>query len=96
MKAIGNGTINAAIFASLGCLFAIVFQSMAYWGPGMRWFWVGVILAYSSMFLSVLFAVMNRTMAKLNDLDIFIRVLSVIVVIFSGLWTTFVVAMWLG
>lgn len=93
-------TISIAIFAGLAWGFGMVFQTMAYWGPdgtvSWAWFWTGVGASYVSMVLSVLLIILNIKDRKLNVFDIFIRILSFLVVIVTCLWTTFVTAMWMG
>jgi hypothetical protein len=81
------------IFTIIGFLFSYEFQSMAYWGRGLTWYWFGASLAYVFSVLSLITFIMMRFKKKIhtNEIGFFLTVISVIVSILTILWTTFVI-----
>lgn len=74
--------------------FSRIFQEMAYWGNGLTWFWVGVILAYLIGLLGVMFIVLSLKKRESNQKTVclnILRTISILALGFGFLWTTFVI-----
>ncbi|GGB41930.1 hypothetical protein GCM10011409_19350 [Lentibacillus populi] len=89
------------VFLSLLCaigvfLMSSAFQSMAYWGNDLTWYWVGVAFTYFIWLMGIVFLVIAIT-RKVNVKGKLIFGLSMlgiatfIILICGFLWTTFVI-----
>ena len=73
-----------------------VFQSMAYWGEGLTWYWVGVSFTYLIWLIGIVLLVLARTRkttAK-GKLIVGLPIMGIatfILLICGCLWTTFVI-----
>lgn len=72
------------------------FQSMAYWGNDLTWFWVGIAFTYFLWLMGIVFLVVaitreEKVKGKLKfGLPLF-GIATFILLIFGFLWTTFVI-----
>ncbi len=93
------------VFLSLLCAVAVfimssVFQSMATWGEGFAWYWIGVIFTYFIWLLGIIFLVIARKInitsksyaegKLLFGLPV-MGIVSFIILICGVLWTTFII-----
>ncbi|TQS70635.1 hypothetical protein DX933_17910 [Ornithinibacillus gellani] len=88
-------------FLSLLCAIGVFlmsgpFQSMAYWGSDMTWYWVGVSFTYFLWLMGIVFLVLAITKkehmkGKLTFGLTIAQVTTVILLISGFLWTTFVI-----
>jgi len=72
------------------------FQSMAYWGNDLTWYWVGVTFTYFLWLMGIVFLVIAITRkANAKGKLIFglpiLGIASFVLLIFGFLWTTFVI-----
>ncbi|SHG56516.1 hypothetical protein [Ornithinibacillus halophilus] len=89
------------VILSLVCAVAMLlmsttFQSMAYWGEGLTWFWVGVSCTYLLWLMGIVFlavAITKRT--DLNPkLSIGVSIMGIVsfILLLCGFgWTTFII-----
>jgi hypothetical protein len=89
------------VFLSFLCALGVfimssVFQSMANWGEGLTWYWVGVTFTYFIWLLGITFLIMaiikkeNIKGKLLFNLPI-MGIVSFIILIFGFCWVTFVI-----
>lgn len=72
------------------------FQSMAYWGNDLNWYWVGVAFTYFLWLMGIVFLVIAITRkanvkGKLTFGLSMLGIASFILLVFGFLWTTFVI-----
>jgi hypothetical protein len=93
MKKIKHWGVISFFLATVGLIFSIKFQSMAYWGPGGAftwiWYWVGAFLSYFCSLMAIVCMLLN----KANNNVVLIAFNSIIIVP-SLLWTTFIIIAW--
>jgi len=96
MKYLG---ILSLVSSVIGFVFSMNTQSMAYMGPNgemtMNWFWLGAVLSYFFLIIALLFLiVLKRNNSKLTIVDLLFTSLSIILIIITGIWTTFIIIAW--
>lgn len=85
---------NLYIFLSLLCavsvfLMSSVFQSMAHWGEGTIWYWVGVTITCLIWLLGIIFLVVaKKSRAKSKSI---MGIVSFIILICGFFWTVFII-----
>lgn len=93
MDNINKWEIISLVLAIIGVTFSMMFQGMAYWGPGgsLTWigFWVGAILSYFFSLSSIACMFLNKD--KLHTLMVTINI---ILISATMLWTTFIIIAW--
>ncbi|MBB2480769.1 hypothetical protein H5P36_11235 [Bacillus sp. APMAM] len=90
------------IFSTIGIIFSMLFQDMAYWGKDtMVWYNVGAIMSYVSSILALIFLVfLVIRIAHLHHkkfaflFNNFIMICSGFLIFASLLWTTFIIIAW--
>lgn len=72
---------------------SMIFQSMAYWGTGMIWYWIGVVITYSILLVGVYlsFKVPIKNNDKISLLRLGIRIILSTSLVLGFLWTTFII-----
>jgi len=91
--------IFSFISAIIGFFFSVKFQSMAYLGSNgtlsMKWFWLGAVLSYIFSILAIVFLVLyKKNNIKPNYIYISLKVVSIILIVVSMIWTTFIIIAW--
>lgn len=88
----------AFFFLSLICsisvfYLSILFQKMAYWGNGLFWFWIGVGFTYTVWLVGLILWIKVFTYkdSSYSFLVVSLAILTIILLIVSFLWTTFVI-----
>lgn len=89
------------VFLSLLCAIGVFlmigpFQSMAYWGNGLTWYWIGAAFTFFIWLMGIVFLVLAMTRKeKVRGKLIFglpiLGVASFVILICGFLWTTFVI-----
>lgn len=77
-------------------LFSMLFQRMAYWGQGLLWFWVGVLITYLVWFLGMVFLIMAIRKIQINTVYMIGYVISGFLLITGFMWVSFIIIMGLG
>ncbi|PIC99428.1 MULTISPECIES: hypothetical protein [unclassified Sporosarcina] len=90
--------IMLAFICAAGVFFLSgLFQSMAYWGNGLTWYWIGVVLTFITGMVGTAFILQSLKVDApveknwLTILLISLRALAVLAIGLGFLWTTFVV-----
>ncbi|MCC5894137.1 MAG: hypothetical protein JJU16_01615 [Alkalibacterium sp.] len=77
-------------------LFSMIFQEMAYWGQGLLWFWVGVLITYLVWFLGLVFLIMAIRKIKMNTVYLIGYAISGCLLMTGFMWVSFIIIMGLG
>ncbi|WP_412839344.1 DUF3902 family protein [Bacillus paranthracis] len=96
MKSVSKSIVISLLFAILGMIFSVLFQSMAYWGSNtMVWYWVGAVLAYllTTISLITLILIYRRTQQYTTSHK-FLILLNIALILGTILWTTFIIIAW--
>ena len=90
--------IMLAFICAAGVFFLSgLFQSMAYWGNGLTWYWIGVVLTFITGMVGTALILQSLKVDApveknwLTILLISLRALAVLAIGLGFLWTTFVV-----
>lgn len=70
---------------------SMLFQTMAYWGNNLTWYWLGVILTYSLFFMGVAFLAVIFTKKNKPYNLLVLSLFSMVLLILGFLWTTFII-----
>lgn len=77
------------------CVFPMstLFQTMAYWGNNLIWYWVGVVLTYAIWLIGVtfIFLIFTKKSGDYNVLVASLSIVSGILLVLGFLWTTFII-----
>lgn len=89
------------VYLSLLCaigvfLMSSAFQSMAYWGNDLTWYWIGAVSTYflwliGIVFLGIAMTRKTKVKGKLKGGLQIVGIVTFIILIFGFLWTTFVI-----
>lgn len=97
-----NLKISKQIYVLLSLLCAIVvflmssgFQSMAHWGEGLTWYWVGVAFTYFIWLLGIIFLITAARKSNVKGTLIFglpiMGIASFVILILGFCWTSFII-----
>ncbi|MGE6256970.1 DUF3902 family protein [Heyndrickxia sporothermodurans] len=90
------------ISSIIGFIISISFEGMAYWSPGMTWYWVGAYLSYIFAVLAIIFlALLGIKVTRLEQVNFVIvlkylssSLISIVLILVTMIWTTFIIIAW--
>ncbi|MDP4083249.1 MAG: hypothetical protein Q8934_01390 [Bacillota bacterium] len=91
-------SILSLVFSIIALIFSLMFQSMAYWGPGktlsMKCYWIGVIVSYFFSIMTVFIMFIKLKQIELTQIDLVLRLFSSSIMLISLFLTTFIIIAW--
>lgn len=74
-------------------LLSMAFQSMAYWGNTVMWYWVGVVITYIVWSIGIIFLIMSFRNNKFNLIYSISYLVAGLLLITGFIWVSFIIVM---